>query len=175
HLVARADLAFLRDADAYKLVDARREFIVIFAREDLDLDDLAALAVRHAQGGVLDFARLLAEDRAQQFLLGGQFGLALWRDLADQNILGTDLGADIDDAALVEVAQALLTHVWNVARDLLRSQLGVAGVDLVFLNVDRGKKILAHNALADQNGVLVVATFPAHKSHQDVLAQRQFA
>ena len=58
------------------------------AAELADLDDLAPLAVRQAQRGVLHLAGLLAEDRAQQALLGGQLGLALGRDLADQDVAG---------------------------------------------------------------------------------------
>ena len=105
HLVARGDLALLGDRDAHHLVDARRQLGVRVALEDLDVDHLAALAVRHAQAGVLHLARLFTEDRPQQALLGGQLGLALRRDLADQDVARLDLGADADDPVLVEVAQ----------------------------------------------------------------------
>jgi hypothetical protein len=81
--------------------------------------------------GVADLAGLLAEDRAQQALLGGQLGLALRRDLADEDVAGADLGADADDAPLVEVGEHLLGDVRDVAGDLLGAELGVAGVDLV--------------------------------------------
>ena len=60
---------------------------------------------------VLHLARLLAEDGAQQLLLGGQLGLALGRDLADQDVAGVHLGAQADDAVLVQVAQALLADI----------------------------------------------------------------
>ena len=96
------------------------------AAELADVDDLAALAVRQAQAGVLHLARLLTEDRAQQALLGGQLGLALGRDLADQDVARLDLGADVDDAVLVEVLERLLADVGDVAGDLLGAQLGVA-------------------------------------------------
>ena len=79
--------------------------MAVFTGEDLDVDDLAALAVRHLQRGVADLAGLLAEDRPQQALLRGQLGLALRRDLADQHVAGADFGADADDAAVVEVAE----------------------------------------------------------------------
>ena len=117
-------------------------------RERADADDRAGLAVRHLQRGVPDLARLLAEDRAEQPLLRGQLGLALGRDLADQDVAGDDLGADPDDAALVEVGEHFLADVRDVAGDLLRAQLGVAGVDLVLLDVDRGEDVLLHQALA---------------------------
>ena len=70
---------------------------LLLATELADLDDLAALAVGQAQRAVLHLAGLLAEDRAQQALLGRQLGLALGRDLADEDVAGADLGADVDD------------------------------------------------------------------------------
>ena len=71
-------LRFWAMRHAHHLVHAGRQLVVgRLAAEDLDVDDLAALAVRHAQRGVLHLARLLAEDRAQQPLLGRQLGLAL--------------------------------------------------------------------------------------------------
>src|SRR6185312_5020664 len=87
----------------------------------------------------------------------------------------TDLGADVDDAVLIEVAQPVLADVWNVARDLLGAELRVARLHLVLLDVDAREEVLAHDTLADQDGVLEVAALPAHEGHQDVLAQRQLA
>jgi hypothetical protein len=48
-LVALGDLALLRHVDADKLVDARRQVVARVARERLDVDDDAALAVRDLQ------------------------------------------------------------------------------------------------------------------------------
>src|SRR5215831_6643053 len=50
-----------------------------------------ALDMRHAQRRVLHLARFFTEDRAQQALLGRQLGLALRRDLADQDVARLDL------------------------------------------------------------------------------------
>ena len=130
-------LRFWATRHADQPVDARRELVVELAAELADVDDLAALAVGQAQRAVLHLAGLLAEDRAQQALLGGQLGLALGRDLADQDVAGADLGADVDDALLVEVLEGLLADVRDVAGDLLGPELGVAGLDLVLLDVDR--------------------------------------
>ena len=88
---------------------------------------------------------------------------------------GLDLGADADDAVLVEVAQAVLADVRDVAGDLLRPELGVARLDLVLLDVDRGEHVVAHQPLADQDGVLEVAALPGHEGDQHVLAERQLA
>ena len=145
-LVALGDLALLGHEHAHEVVDARRQVVAGRARERLDVDDDAALAVRDLQRGVADLARLLLEDRADQLLLGRQLGLALRRDLADQQVARLHLGADADDAAVVEVAQRLLRAVRDVARDLLVAQLGRAGVDLVLLDVDRGELVVLDQA-----------------------------
>src|SRR5262249_60136196 len=118
-LVALRDLALLRDVDAHELVDARREIVAGLARERLHVDDLAALAVRDLERGVAYFPGLLLEDRADQLLLRRQLGLALRRDLPDEQVAGADLCADADDAAIVEVLERLLRAVRDVARDLL--------------------------------------------------------
>ena len=175
HLVADGDLALLGDRDADQAVDAGQQLVAVLAGEDLDVDDLAALAVRQAQRGVLHLAGLLAEDRAQQPLLGGQLGLALGRDLADQDVAGLDLGADVDDPVLVEVLEGLLADVRDVAGDLLGAELRVARLDLVLLDVDRGEQVLADEPLADDDRVLVVAALPAHERDEDVLAEGQLA
>ena len=129
----------------------------------------------HLQGGVTDFSGLLAKDGPQQPLLCSQVGLALRGDLTDQNITGMDLGAHADDAALVQVLQGVVAHVGDVAGDLFRAQLGVAGLGLVFFNMDGGKDVVLDHSLVEQDGVLIVVTFPGHKAHQDVLAQGDLA
>ncbi len=106
HLVADADLALGGDADPDQAVDAGQQLGALLAVELGDLDDLAALAVGQAQARVLNLARLLTEDRAQQALFRRQLGLALGRDLADQDVARLNLGADIDDAVLVEILEA---------------------------------------------------------------------
>src|SRR5512132_4444353 len=145
-LVALGDLALRRHVDADELVHARGEVVAGLARERLHVDDLTALAVRDLQRGVADLARLLLEDRADELLLGGQLGLALRSHLADEQVAGTDRGADADDAALVEVRERLLGAVRDVARDLLVAELRRAGVDLVFVYVDRAQDVILEEA-----------------------------
>src|SRR4029078_11048256 len=117
-------------------VASRVEVVVELAPELADLDDLAALAVGQAQRAVLHLAGLLTEDRPKEALLGGQLGLALGRDLDDEDVGGADLGADVDDALLVEVLEGFLADVRDVAGDLFRPELRVARLDLVLLDVD---------------------------------------
>ncbi len=174
-LVTVGDLALLGDVDADQLVHARGKLVALLAVEDAHADDLADLAVGHLQGGVADLAGLLAEDRAEQALLRGQLGLALRRDLADQDVAGDDFGTDADDAALVEVGEDLLGDVRDVPGDLLGAQLGVTGVDLVLLDVDRGEDVVLHEALRQDDRVLVVVALPRHERHEQVLAERHLA
>jgi hypothetical protein len=175
HLVADRDLALLGHRDPDQAIDAGLEVVVQLAPELADLDDLAALAVGQAQRAVLHLARLLTEDRAEEALLRGQLGLALGRDLADEDVAGADLGADVDDALLVEVLEGLLADVRDVARDLLGAELRVARLDLVLLDVDAGEQVVADEAVADDDRVLVVAALPAHERHEDVPAERELA
>ena len=140
------DLLALDRHGALVLLDA-------VAVEHAHLDDRAGDARRDAQRGVAHVRRLLAEDGAQQLLLRRHRALALRRDLADQDVAGQHLGADIDDSGLVEALQRLFRDVGNVARDLLRPELGVAGHDLELLDVDRGEDVIAHDALGQEDGV----------------------
>ena len=135
HLVADRDLALLRNGDAHQLVHAWGE-VNLFTVELAHFDNGAALAVWESQRGVLHFARLLTEDRAEESLFSGDLGLTLRRDLADKDVARAYIGADVDDAALVKAREELLRNVGDVARDLLRPELGVAGLDLVLLNVN---------------------------------------
>ena len=97
------------------------------------------------------------------------------RDLADEDVARPDLGADVDDALLVEVLEGLLADVRDVAGDLLGPELGVAGLDLVLLDVDAGEQVVADEAIADDDRVLVVAALPAHERDEDVPAEGQLA
>ena len=175
HLIADADLTLLSDVAADDLAHTGLQLVAVLRGEDLDVHDDAVLAVRHTQRGVTHLAGLLAEDGTEQALLSGQLGLALRGDFTDQNITALDLGADADDAALVQVLQCILRDVGDVAGDLFGSQLGVAGLGLIFLNVDRGVNVLTDDLLVQQDGVLVVVALPGHEADEGVLAQRDLA
>ena len=148
---------------------------MLVAAEHLDVDDLALFAVGHLEAGVAHLAGLLTEDGAEQALLGSELGLALRGDLADEHVAGADLGADADDAALVEVLQDLLGEVRDVTGDLFGTELGVAGVDLVLVDVDRREHVVAHEALGQDDRVLEVVALPRHERDEQVLAERELA
>src|SRR5229473_2778248 len=152
---------------ALVLVDA-------LAAEDLGVDHRALHARRDPQRAVAHVAGLLAEDGAEQLLLGRELGLALGSDLAHQDRARLHLRADADDARVVQVLERLLTDVRDVARDLFLPQLGVARDALELLDVDRGEHVLLDDALADEDRVLEVVALPRHEGDRHVLAQRQF-
>ena len=143
--------------------------------EDADLDDGAADARRQSERRVADVRSLLAEDGAEQLLLRGHRAFALRRDLAAQDVARLDLGADVDDAGLVEVAKRFLADVRNVTSDVLGPELGVAGHDLEFLDVDRGEDVVLHDPLGDQDRILVIVPVPRHERDEHVPAERQLA
>ena len=97
------------------------------------------------------------------------------RDLADQDVARLDVGADPDDAALVEVHHALVGDVGDFPGDLLLAPLGVADVQLELLDVDRRVDVVLHQPLAQDDGVLEVVPVPRHERHQHVAAERQLA
>src|SRR6185437_15177218 len=90
-------------------------------------------------------------------------------------VVVADLRADADDARLVEVTQSVLADVGNIARDLFRPELGVAGFDLELLDVDRGVIVLADQLLRDEDRVLEVVTAPRHEGYQHVASKSEFA
>ena len=145
------------------------------AREHARVDDGAFDARRHAQAGVADLAGLFAEDRAQQFLFGTELGLALGRDLADQDVARPDVGADADDTAGVEVFERFLADVGDVAGDFLGSELGVARDTFEFLDMHRGEQVFLDHALGNQDRIFEVVAAPRHERDQHVAAQRQLA
>ncbi len=150
-------------------------FVQPLAREDFDVDDDAFDARRHGQRRIFHIAGLFAEDRAEQLFFRRQLGLALRRDLADQNVARLHLRTDADDAALVEIPKRFFAHIRNVAGDVLFAQLGIAGFDFELLDVDRRECVLAYEFLTQQDRVFEVVAAPGHECHEHVLPQRQFA
>ena len=117
-------------------------------RRNLHVHDDAVGARRNGQRGVLHVRRLFAEDRAQQALFRREFGFGLRRDLADENVAGLHFRADADDAVRAEVLQRFFADVRDVARDFFRPELGVAGADFEFIDVNRGVDVFLHDLLA---------------------------
>ena len=73
-----------------------------------DIHDRAFDTRGARERSIAHIAGLFTEDGAQQLLFRRQLGLALGRDLADEDVVVADLGADADDARLVQVTQCVL-------------------------------------------------------------------
>ena len=131
--------------------------------------------MRYLQGGVTYFTCLLTEDCAEQSFLSGQIGLTLRGNLTNQDISGTNLCADTDNTAIIQILQCIFTDTRDITCDLFRAQLGVTRFDLVFLDMYGGIYIFLYQALAQKYGILVVVTFPGHKADQRVLTKAKFA
>ena len=69
----------------------------------------------------------------------------------------------------------VVAEVRDVPGDLLGAELGVAGVDLVLVDVDRGEHVVLDETLAEDDGVLEVVALPRHEGDEQVLAERQLA
>ena len=124
---------------------------------------------------VLHVLRLLTEDRGEQLLFRRELGLALRRDLADEDVARLHVRADAHDAALVEIDQRLFGDVRDLARDLFLTALRVADVQLELLDVDRRVHVVLHQALGEHDGVLEVVAVPRHEGDGHVGAERELA
>ena len=157
--------------------DLKRPGVLVdtLAREHLGSYDRAGDTRRAAQGRVLDVSGLVAEDRPQQLLLGSQLHVTFRHDLADQNVVRADRGTDTDDSAVVEIPEETLRDVRNVAGDLFRPELRLAGVHVELLDMQGGVVVVLDQLLADEDRVLEVVPAPRHERHQHVASQRQLA
>ena len=175
HLIADGDLSLLGDVNADGLGNAGSQLIGILLGEDLDIHNNAALTVGNLQRGITDFSCLLTEDGPQQTLFRGQLSLTLGGDLTNQIVTGTNLSTNTNDAVLVQILQSIFANIGDIASDLFGSQLGVPSLGLVLLDVDGSKDIFLDQTLIQQNGVLVVVTFPGNEADEHVLTQSDFA
>ena len=147
HLISDGDLSLLRDVDAHCLVHARRQLITVLPREHLRIHNDAILTVRHFQGSIPYLARLLAEDRAEEPLLCGQLCLSLRSHLSDKDIPCAHFRADADDTSLVKIFQGIVAHARDISCDLLRSELCISRLCLIFLDMDRSIYVILYQSL----------------------------
>src|SRR6267143_1485687 len=144
------------------------------AGEDLDVHDGALDARRAVERSVANIAGLFAEDGAEQFFFRRKRGLALGRNLADEDVTRLYDRADADDSALVEIAEERLADVGNIASDFLGAELGIARFDFVLLDVNRGVVVVLDQLFADQDGVFEVVAAPREEGHENVAAESEF-
>ena len=100
--------------------------------------------------------------------------LTLGSDLTYQNVAAFNESTNTNDPHFIKIAKAFLSNVGNLTGDFLRTQLGLTGFNLVFLDMNRGVEIIGNQTLADEQGILVVVSLPGHVGDQNVLSQRNF-
>ena len=101
--------------------------------------------------------------------------LALRGDFANQDIPRLHLGTDDDNTVFVQVAQAFLRDVRDVAGDLLGSEFSLTHLHVKVLDVDGGELVVFHQAGGNHDGVVHVVAAPGHKGDQEVFTERQLA
>ena len=143
--------------------------------EHPDFDNGAVVAGRETERSVPNIGSLLAEDRSKQLFFRRHRRFALRSYLSNQNVARPDLGADVNDASLVQVPQRFLADVGDVASDLFRSQLRVARGNLELFNVDGCEDIVPRDALGYQNRIFEVVAVPRHERDEHIAAERKLA
>ena len=66
----------------------------------------------------------------------------------------------MDHTLLVEAGEQLFWNVGNVAGDLFWTELRLARLGLMLLNVNGGEDIFANESLTNDDGVFVVVALP---------------
>ena len=169
------EIALVLKLHEFLLLVALRPVVPLLAGEQLDVDDDTVHARGRLERSVADVSGLLAEYRLQQPFLRRELGFSLRRHLADENVAGFHVGADANDAVLVEVRQHLLAHVRNLAGDLLHAGLRVADLRLELLDMNRREDVFLDELLADDDRVLEVVPAPRHEGDEHVAAERELA
>ena len=153
HFVADLNLAALGHVDPHHHVGAGGKLITLFAGVDPHINHTAPLGARNPQGVIANVAGFFAKDGAEQFLFRRLIGFTLWGDLAHQDVAAFNESTDPDDAHFVEVAQTFLGNIRDLSCDLLRTKLGLPGLNLVLLDVNRGVEVIGNQTLAHQQRV----------------------
>ncbi len=172
HLITYRDLSLLRDIDADRLINTRRQFISVISCKYFRIYNNTIFTVGHLKRSISYLTGLFTEDRTQQPLFCGKLCLSFRSHLADKNISCTNFRTDPDNSALIQIFQRLIAHARDISCDLFRPKLCVTSLCLIFFNVNGSIHILLNQSLAQQNGILIVVTFPGHKPDQRVLAKR---
>src|SRR3989344_2162515 len=124
HLIADLYLAKLGNGNLNTLYDADIKLVSLLTAEGLHSHDATLFAVVQAQRCVFNVPGLISENGPEEPLLGSQVRFTFRRYLADQDILGMDLGSDPDYTVWVKVVQSLHGHVRNVKGGQFGAKLG---------------------------------------------------
>ena len=166
-LTVAAQLGIDNGLGAFVALDA-------FACEHLHVNHSAAHAGWHPQRSVFHIRCFFTENRTQQFFFGRKLGFACGRYFADQYVACLHFRTNIDNAAFIQTVLHFFGQVRNIARDVFRTQLGIARHHVQFFNVDRRIAVVCGHFFANQNRVFVVVAVPRHEGDGHVLTERKF-
>ena len=147
HLITNGDFSLLCDVNTYRLIYSRRQLVTIFSCKYFGINNDTILTMRYFQGCITNFTGFLTKDCTKKSLFCCKLSLSLRSYLTYQDIPGTHLSTDTDDSTLVKIFQSVITNTWNITGDLFRSQLGITGFCLIFLNVNRCINIVLNKFL----------------------------
>ena len=157
------------------LVNSRRKFVAVFAGKYFYADNFTCFAMRNTQRAVAYFACFFAEDGAQQAFFCGKFGFAFRSYLADEDIARAYFRTNADNSAFVKVFQCFFRYVRNIAGNFFFTKFGVAGIAVVFFNMNGSKYVGLYQIFTQKNSIFVVVAFPRHVGNYYVVAKCKLA
>ena len=171
HLISYLYFSLLGNVDTNSLIYTWRKFISIFSCKHFCIYYNTKFTVRDSQRGISYFSGFFAENSTEQSLFCCQFCLSLWCYFSYQNISGTNLSTNADDSLLIQIFQCVITHARYISCNLFCTKFGISCFCFIFINVYGCIYIFLHQTLTQKNSILVVVTFPGHKSDQRVLSK----
>ena len=102
-------------------------------------------------------------------------GFAFRRYFTYQDVTSFHFCTDVNNTGFIQTILHTLGQVWNIAGNIFRTQLGITGNNVQFLNVNRSIAVVCSYFFRNQNRVFIVVTVPRHKGDGHVLTQSQFA
>src|SRR6185312_15429948 len=125
--------------------------LLAFAGEDFYVHNDAFNSRRAVERSVANVPGLFTKDGTQQLLFRRQLSFTFRRNFADQNVALLDGSPNANDARFIQIAQHGFADIGNVARHFFRTELRVAGFDLVLLNVQGGVVVLFYKLFGNKN------------------------
>ena len=122
--------------DTDLLIHSRRQFVTVFTGKHFDTDDNTGFTVGHTQRTVPFLTGLFVKYGTYKTFFRRQLGFTLRCNFSYKDITGAYFRTDPDDTALIQVFARRFRNVGDVPGDLFRSQLGVAGITVIFFNMN---------------------------------------
>ena len=85
------------------------------------------------------------------------------------------MGSDADDTVLVEILRCILADIRNVGGKFLHSAFGVTDFGYIFIDMYGSEDIPADHPFRENNGILIVVSFPWHECYLEVAAECEFS